>query len=326
MSEYSRKTVAEMRKNDKIESILSVHYTKPVQEYRFGTMFEIRVSDRTGQITVKFWGGDDPAKVLQVYDSLGKDCVVRIRGTVGEYRGQLELAVNPKEDEGVWVLKEGEYDIRELIPCREDIPQLVDRFYEMIKEVKDTHYSALLSKIFDDKEFMKHFSEYPASLTLHSNELGGLIYHTLNVADHCLLSWEQHNQMDRDLLIAGALLHDVGKVDSFVVTTNIDQTPTGIFLGHLVIGTAFVQSKIEEIADFPEDKRNKILHVILSHHGRKEWGSPVEPAIPEALAVHFADDFDAKLDYMLVRRKEASTDDDWIWDSRFRRHIWVGDQ
>jgi 3'-5' exoribonuclease len=130
--------------------------------------------------------------------------------------------------------------------------------------------------------------------------------------------------MDRDLLLTGALLHDVGKVEAFKVTTNIDQTEAGKFLGHLVIGMNFVKLKIDEIEGFPEEKKNMILHIILSHHGRKDWGSPVEPAIPEALTVHFADDFDAKLDYMLIKREEASTDDNWIWDSRFKRHIYVG--
>jgi len=326
LAEYSKKTISEFKKGDKVDSIFSVNYTKPVNEYKYGTMFEFRVADRTRQITVKYWGGEDPVDVLKVYDSMGRDQVVRIKGTVGEYKGQLELAINPKEDEYVRVLREDEYDIKELIGTREDIPELVARLKKLIDSIENPHLSGLLHKIFDDEKFMQDFSNCPASIMLHSNELGGLVYHTLNVTDHCLQAWEHYRQMDRDLLLAGALLHDVGKVEAFKVTTNIDQTETGKFLGHLVIGMSMVEKGIEELDGFPEDLRNKILHIVLSHHGRKDWGSPVEPAIPEALSVHFADDFDAKLEYMLIRREEASTDDTWIWDSKLRRLLYVGDQ
>ncbi|MEM2839214.1 MAG: HD domain-containing protein [Thermoplasmata archaeon] len=326
MQGYSRKKIAEMKKGDRIEGVFSVHYTKPITVYKFGTMFEFRLADNTGQMTAKYWGGEDQAEVMRAYDSIGEDAVVKVRGTVSEYKNQMELAINPKDGEGIQVLKDGEYDIRELIPTREDIPRLRALLRERMGSVKDPKLSELLHKVFDDESFMEEFSRCPASIMLHSNELGGLIYHTLNVAEHCMLAWEHYKEMDRDLLLSGALLHDVGKVEAFKVTTNIDQTEAGKFLGHLVIGMDFVKNKIREIEGFPEELENKVLHIILSHHGKRDWGSPVEPAIPEALTVHYADDFDAKLDYMLIKRKEASTDDSWIWDSKFRRLLYVGDQ
>lgn len=313
-----------MKAGDKIDSVFSVHYKKAIQEYKYGSMFEFRVADRTGQVTVKYWGGQDPAEVLKIFESVERDVIVQIKGSISEYKGALELAVNPAEGGSVRTLSEGEYDIRELIGTREDIPALVVRLKQTMATVKDPHYSAILKKVFDDQKFMDDFSKCPASIMLHSAEIGGLVYHTLNVIDHCMIALGHYPKMDRDLLVAGALLHDVGKVDSFRVTTNINQTEEGIFLGHLVIGMNMVQSKIEEIPNFPADKRNKLLHIILSHHGRREWGSPVEPAIPEAQTVHFADDFDAKLAYMIFKREEATTDDSFIWDSRFKRHIYLG--
>lgn len=323
LAEYQKKNIVEMKPGDRVESVFSIHYKKPVCAYRFGTMFEFRVADKTGQITVKYWGNQEPSEVEKVHDSLARDAVVRIKGTVGEFKGQMELAVNPKEGGEVRVLSEGEYEITDLIGARDDIPQLVKRLKALIESVENPYLSALLEKTFGDDEYMSEFSKCPASIMLHSNEVGGLIYHTLNVAEHCLLAWEQFRQMDRDLLLTGALLHDVGKVDAFRVTTNINQTEEGIFLGHLILGMSFIQSKIDEIDNFPKDTRNKILHILLSHHGKREWGSPVEPSIPEALAVHFADDFDAKLEYMLIKRETATTDDSWTWDSRFRRHIYL---
>ena len=324
MASFAKKTIAEMKTGDRVDSVFSVHYKKSISEYRYGSMFEFRVADRTGQITVKYWGGEDPADVLKVFETVGRDVIVQIKGTVGEYRGAIELAVNPNEGGLVRPLSEGEYDIRELMGTVDDIPGLVARLDQAIAGVKDPHHSAVLGKVFGDKKFMEEFSKCPASIMLHSAEIGGLVYHTLNVLDHCMVAWEHYQKMDRDLLTTGALLHDVGKVRSFRVTTNINQTEEGIFLGHVVIGMNLVKSKIDEIPDFPDDKQNKLLHIILSHHGRKEWGSPVEPAIPEAQTVHVADDFDAKLSYMMFKREEATTDDSFIWDHRFKRHIYVG--
>jgi len=324
LASFAKKAIIDMKPGDKVDSVFSVHYKKSISEYKYGSMFEFRVADRTGQITVKFWGGEDPAEVLKVFETVSRDVIVQIRGTVGEYRGAMELAVNPNEGGMVKVLSEGEYDIKELMGTVDDIPGLVAKLREAVAGVKDPHYSAVLKKFFDDQKFMEEFSKCPASIMLHSAEIGGLVYHTLNVLDHCMVAWEHYQKMDRDLLITGALLHDIGKVRSFRVTTNINQTEEGIFLGHLVIGMNIVKSKIDEIEGFPVEKENKLLHIILSHHGRKDWGSPVEPAIPEAQTVHTADDFDAKLSYMIFKREEATTDDSFIWDHRFKRHIYMG--
>lgn len=324
MVEYQKKYIAEMKAGDKIDSVFSVHYKKSPSNYRNGVMFEFRVADRTGQITIKFWGGENAEEVAKMHSSISRDSVVRIRGTVGEYRGQMEIAINPVDGEGFSPLSDGEYDLSDMIEKREDIDELITRMKELIESIGDPNLSALLDRVFGDEAFMKRFSECPASIMLHSSEIGGLIHHTMNVVDHCLIAWKQYGEMDRDLLLTGALLHDIGKVESFRVTTNINQTEEGFFLGHLIIGMTMVQKAIDSIDGFPGDKRNKLLHILLSHHGRKEWGSPVEPAIPEALTIHYADDFDAKLEYMLIRRDEATTDDSWLWDTRFRRHIYLG--
>lgn len=322
MTVNSGKKIAELRQGDKVNSILSLQYKKPVTDYKKGTMFEFKASDRTGQITVKYWGGTDPVEVLKAYESLEKDCVVRVTGTASEYRGNLEIAVNPDEGGSVKRLSEGEYDVKELIGMREDVDQLQARMRREIESVADGHYSTLLRAVFDDG-FMAEFSKCPASISLHSSEIGGLLFHTMNVVALCKTAWENYKGMDRDLLLTGAMLHDVGKVDSFKITTNIGQTDEGAFLGHVVVGMDLVKKKIEVIPDFPADKKNKMLHIVLSHHGKKEWGSPVEPSIPEALAIHYADDFDAKLEYIIGKRQEASTDDSWIWDWRMKRMIYL---
>jgi 3'-5' exoribonuclease len=135
---------------------------------------------------------------------------------------------------------------------------------------------------------------------------------------------DQHPDLDGDLVLTGALLHDIGKVPSFKVTSNITQTHDGNLLGHIILGDQELSARISSIDGFPAELASKLRHILLSHHGRKDWGSPVEPMLPEALAVHEADDLDAKLDYMISKRTNAVTEDDWIWDSRLGRLIYLG--
>lgn len=319
----SKQIVGELKPGDRVDSYFSVNYKKPVVDYKYGSMFEFRVADRSGQITVKYWGGSDKAAVERLHDSFDREEVVRIKGEVAEYRGLLEISINDKNGGSVTRLDEGLYDIRELIKTYENIGEMRSRLSDIIGTVKDADMKRLLEAFFKDKEFMEAFATSPASIQLHSAAVGGLIHHTLNVAAMCERIAELHAELDRDLLMTGALLHDIGKVQSFKVTSNINQTKEGNLLGHIILGDQELMARIAGIDGFPELLSSKIRHILLSHHGKKEWGSPVEPMFPEALAVHEADDIDAKLDNMITKREEAVTEDDWIWDARHGRLIYL---
>jgi len=319
----SKQTVSELKPGDRIDSYFSVNYKKPVVDYKYGSMFEFRVADRSGQITVKYWGGLDKAAVERLHDSFDREDVVGIKGEVAEYRGLLEVSISEKNGGSVTRLEEGSYDIRELIKSYENISEMRSRLGDLVDTVKDAEMKRLLEAFFKDKGFMEAFASSPASIQLHSAAVGGLIHHTLNVAAMCDRIAELHPELDRDLLMTGALLHDIGKVPSFKVTSNINQTKDGNLLGHIILGDQELMARIEGIAGFSELLRSKIRHILLSHHGKKEWGSPVEPMFPEALAVHEADDIDAKLDNMITKREDAVTEDDWIWDARHNRLIYL---
>jgi len=319
----SKQIVSELRPGDKVDSYFSVNYKKPVVDYKYGSMFEFRVADRSGQITVKFWGGPDKAAVEKLHDSFDREEVVRITGEVAEYRGLLEISINDKNGGSVTRLDEGAYDVRELIRSYENIGEMKSRLVGTIESVRNPDLRKLLEAFFKDSEFMAAFASSPASIQLHSAAVGGLIHHTLNVAAICERVAELHPELDRDILVAGALLHDIGKVPSFKVTSNINQTKEGNLLGHIILGDQELMARIAGIDGFPELLSSKIRHILLSHHGKKEWGSPVEPMFPEALAVHEADDIDAKLDNMITKREEAVTEDDWIWDGRHSRLIYL---
>lgn len=319
----SKQLISEFKPGERVDSYFSVNYKKPVTDYKYGSMFEFRVADRSGQITVKYWGGGDKAAAERLQASFEREDIVRITGEVAEFRGQLEISVSEKNGGTIRKLADGEFDLGNLIRSYENVDEMRLHLRRLVDSVRDKDLKALLDAFFSDPEFTKAFSEAPASIQLHSAAVGGLLHHTLNVAELALRTCDMHPQLDRDLVLAGALLHDIGKVQSFKVTSNISQTEEGNLLGHITIGDQELMRRVSSLPDIPALTASKIRHILLSHHGKKEWGSPVEPMFPEALLVHEADDLDAKLDNMITKREEAVTEDDWIWDGRHSRLIYL---
>lgn len=319
----SKRLISELKVGEQLESYFSVNYKKPVTEYKYGFMFEIRVADRSGQMTAKYWGGSDRGSIDRLYASFDKDDVVSIKGEVSDYRGILEISVSEKNGGRLQKLGEGAYNKTDLVKTLENVEEMKLALAETVRSVQEPNLGKLLNAFFGDEEFLEDFAFCPASIQLHSAAIGGLLQHTLNVTKICDGVAGLHPELDRDLVITGALLHDVGKLGSFKVTTNIVQTHQGNLLGHVVLGDQAVQDRASKIERFPPELLEKVRHILLSHHGRKEWGSPVEPMMPEALVVHEADDLDAKLDYMIAKRRDATTEDDWIWDSRLGRLIYL---
>jgi 3'-5' exoribonuclease len=318
-----KQLIAELKPGDRVDSYFSVGYKKPVSEYKYGSMFEFRAADRSGQITVKYWGGQNKDLVAKIHDSFEREDIVHLTGEVADYKGVAEISVSEKNGGSIARLGPQGYDINELIKSYENIPEMKGKLVDLKNSVKEPNLRKLLDAFFDDSESMEGFASAPASIQLHSAAIGGLLHHTLNVADLCMKIAEQHPDLDRDLVLTGALLHDIGKVPSFKVTSNITQTHDGNLLGHIILGDQELSARIAAIEGFPAELASKLRHILLSHHGRKDWGSPVEPMLPEALAVHEADDLDAKLDYMIAKRTDAVTEDDWIWDSRLGRLIYL---
>jgi 3'-5' exoribonuclease len=319
----SKQMINELKPGDRVESYFSVNYKKPVTEYKYGFMFEFRVADKSGQMTVKYWGGQARESIQKLHDSFEREDVVQISGEAQEYRDQIEISVSEKNGGTMAKLPKEGYDATQLVKAYDNIPEMRTQILELVETVRDPHLGKLLRSFFMDEEFARSFSESPASITLHSAAVGGLLRHTLNVAELCLKVKEIHPELDRDLLLAGALLHDIGKVQSFRISSNISQTEKGNLIGHITIGDHELVDHISMIDGFPDSVASKLRHILLSHHGKKEWGSPVEPMFPEALAVHEADDLDAKLDNMITKREDAVTEDDWIWDPRHGRLIFL---
>ena len=296
-----------------VEDIFVVKFKKPIDKYSRGWKFEIRLGDKSGEINAKFWGSEDKSEVEKMYNSIQKDSVVLIRGKVSQYKSQNEISIY-----SIKVLKEGEYpDFVFVGRSKRGIEEMYNELIKKINSVKDDEIKNLLEEIFvKDDEIREKFKTSPAAIFKHHNYIGGLLEHSLEVVDILEEFKKIHPELDRDLLIAGGLLHDIGKIKSFEVTNNISITKYERIEGHITIGISIVTKKMDEI-NFSDDKRLKLIHMILSHHGHMEYGSPKIPMFPEALALHYADLASSQLENMITFKENARTDDDFIYSRDF---------
>lgn len=316
-----RQFLKDLRDGEEVDDYFSVKYKKPPREYSKGYMFELRISDRSGEMNMKYWGSGDLSTVEELYRTFDTGDVIRVRGRVSIYRDQLEIAV---DDHGIIRRADtAEYDIRDFVPeCEGDIDEMMQRLFSFIKKVSDPHLSSLLYRFFSDEGFVKRFRAAPASMHLHSNTIGGLVEHTLNVVEICDFLCRLKPELDRDLLLTGAILHDIGKIDEYSVTTSIDVSVDGMLRGHVIIGAEMVTRMCDKIEGFPELLKIKVAHMVLSSHGRQEFGSPKKPQFPEAVALYYADEIDSKLEQYISKKKNARTEDPWIYDKKLE-HIFL---
>jgi len=275
---------------------------------------KLRLGDRSGMADCMVWENADRLSTLFEPGDL-----VLIQGRASEYQGTLQLEatdIRSASDTGV--------DARAFLPSTyRDIEELVGFLQYHIDSVYDRDYCTLLRAVFGDDDFLARFADAPAAKTFHHAYLGGLLEHTVTVADLCDHISQQYARVNRDLLITSALLHDIGKVDELTYESTIDYSESGRFLGHVILGVMFVSQKAAVISGFPEKKLELLLHAIVSHHGELEWGSPKRPKTLEALILHHVDNLDAKIKGFL-EIVEGSRDADWT-DLRnlFRRPLHV---
>lgn len=244
----------------------------------------LRLADNTGSISGNVW--NNAKRIAQLFE---EGDIIRLKGVVISYKSQIQLTVNK-----IRKLEPEEYDLKNFIETTsKDINKLSDRLFSFIDSIKDKHLSALLKSIFDDKEFYNKFITSPAAKTWHHNYIGGLLEHTVSVAVICDFVSTMY-PVNRDLLISGALLHDIGKVYEYHVKSAIDFTPIGRLIGHLALGDQIVYEKALQINNFSKNTLMKLRHLILSHHGEYEKASVRLPQTIEAVVLHYADNIDAQ--------------------------------
>jgi len=243
------------------------------------------LQDKSGRIEAKVWENAQAAN-----DQFGKGDVVKAKALVESYqaRNQLNIKQIRKADD------DDPFDYADLLPTTPgDIDEMWAQLRGYIDMVERPDLARLLGAFFDDEAFCETFKRSVAARDVHHAYIGGLLEHVLSVVQVCEF-FAAHYEADRDLLITGALLHDIGKTIELDSVREFNYTVPGGLLGHIVIGVKMVAERVAEIEDYPEETAMVIEHMVLSHQGQPDWGSPIPPKTREALLLHFADNVDSK--------------------------------
>ena len=287
--------VSDLKPNERITSFFLVQ-SKEVRTKRQSSerYLSLRLTDRSGQIEAKMWDG-----VEQVVNRFEQDDCVKVQGIVETYRDRPQLIV-----QRLRAAEEGEVDLADLMPHTErDIDEMFADVEAAIDDFENPDLKRLMQAFFDDPEIAGRFKKAPAAKAIHHGFIGGLLEHVVNLlrlSDMLAAHYANRGRdlLDRDLLQTGVLLHDLGKIYELGYERAFYYTDDGQLLGHISMVVAMVDRKCEELGDFPPKLKILVQHMLLSHHGRLEFGSPKQPMFPEALALHYLDDLDSKLECM----------------------------
>ena len=258
---------------------------KSLRSKKDGTRyFAVTLCDRTGSVEARVWTIGDAGE----FES---GDVVKIRGQVVRYNEKLQVNIDKLRRAA-----SGEYELGDFVPASErDAGEMWAELEARVASFTDPHLKALLEAFLHDEAIAAALREAPAAKALHHAWIGGLLEHILSLMGLCDVVAAHYPHINRDLLLTGVVLHDIGKLRELRWGTGFEYTLEGQLLGHITIGMGMIEKKIEAIPDFPPAKRLLVEHLVLSHHGKYEYGSPKLPMTAEAIMLHYLDDLDAKM-------------------------------
>jgi 3'-5' exoribonuclease len=260
---------------------------KELRSTREGKPFlRLELSDRSGTMEARLW--DNVETLAHVFD---RDDIVKVQARVDSYKNKLQLVV-----EKVRRAEPAEVDLADYFPhTAEDIEQLYGRLRKHVAAIKNPWLSRLVSGVIEDPAISPRLKRAPAAKMMHHAFLGGLLEHIVSLCDLGCLVAQHYPELDVDLLLTGAILHDIGKLDELCYERAIHYTDDGQLLGHIVLGLEQVTERMNGIEGFPPDCKTLVKHLLISHHGQYEFGSPKLPMFREALVLHYLDDLDSKM-------------------------------
>jgi 3'-5' exoribonuclease len=288
----------------------------------------LTLGDKTGPIEGRVWELGDP-RIAREFE---RGDIVKVRGSVSRYDDRAQVKVDQLRK-----ALDGEADKMDMLPAtKRDVGELWQMLEASIASVTNPDLKRLLNALLSDAPIAQAFREAPAARQLHHAWLGGLLEHVVSLLGLADRVAAHYTMLNRDLLVTGVILHDIGKIRELSWETGFDYTVEGVLLGHIQMGVELVEKTIAGLPGFPDRLRTLVVHMILSHHGKLEFGSPKLPMIPEALVLNFVDDLDAKMQAVASefeksaregRAPDEMTGKVWALDQRqlLNTKAWLGE-
>jgi len=288
---------------------------KDLRTTKSGDLYVVcTLCDKTGTLSARMWRASE-----SIYNSIPVDGFLHVKGRCEDYRGALQFIIDacrPYSREKV--------DLAEFMPVTElDVEQMWAELLEILRAVKDKHLRLLIKRFVEDTELVAAFKRSPAAMQMHHPFIGGVLEHTLNVARAAKALLPMYPKLNADLVLAAVFLHDIGKTAELTSGPSFVYTDRGQLVGHITIAAIWISEKAAAVAEetgepFPPRIIDVLQHIILSHHGVHEFGSPKLPAIPEAFMIHHLDNLDAKI-WMTTHAIESDPDENASFTTYLRQ-------
>jgi 3'-5' exoribonuclease len=313
----TRTFIKEIRENEIVEGIFWVK-EKATPLARSGAPYlRVRLADRTGEIEGRVWDG-----VEEFADLFDRDDFIRIKAQATSYQERVQLNIK-----SIKKVKDTEVSLDEFLPSSTRDPDaMLAELTEISQGIENTYLKKLVMAFLENEEFTTLFKRAPGAKRLHHSFLGGLLEHTLSVVNLIQKIKGYYEGINHDLLLAGGVLHDIGKVYELSYERSFDYTDVGRLVGHIVMGVEMVDKEIAKIEGFPPELAMLMKHLLLSHHGQYEWGSPTRPMTLEAQILHHLDDLDAKVKGIQEFMQKAQEGATWTdYHRMFERFFYIGE-
>jgi 3'-5' exoribonuclease len=281
--------VRELEPNQTIQTSFLVQ-SKEIRQKKGGEFFlSLILADRTGELDAKMWDN-----VAEVMDTFERDDFVKVKGLIQIFHNRPQLTIHK-----VQPIDEREIDFSDYFPSSSrHSDEMWAELLGIVAGFGNVHLKSLIDALLGDPEIAQRYRRAPAAKQIHHAYLGGLLEHVLSLCGLANMTASHYKSVDRDLLLTGVILHDIGKIYELSYERGFGYTSEGQLIGHIPIAVRLIGDKLRTLPDFPAPLRMLVEHMVLSHHGRLEFGSPKVPQFPEALLLHYLDDLDSKMECM----------------------------
>lgn len=320
----ARRYITQLGERENLDEVFLAS-EKQLRTNRNGNLYlQIRLADKTGSITAMLWNASD-----SVYSAFDNGDYLRVRGTTQFHNGNLQVILQKFEVVDPKTVDEADFTTL----AAADVDRLAGRLQQLLRGMRNVRLRELAEAFLIDEDFMTRFGSAPAGVKNHHAYRGGLLDHVVSLMELCSIVAPRYKDIDSDLLLMGAFLHDMGKIDELVYERDLGYSDEGQLIGHVVIAVGILNDKIREAEklsgeEFPRELKLRLQHMIVSHHGEYEYGSPKLPMTLEAVALHYLDNLDAKIFSLgQLIRDDVNTDSNWTpFQASLQRKLYKGTQ